>query len=79
MAEEALSWLTATPLLRGLSDNQWQFASQALQGFLAATHLKDRGLAPATVQSLLFAGSRPGAVRPPPAQGPRRVARLAPA
>ena len=56
MAEEALSWLTATPLLRSLSDNQWQFASQALQGFLAATHLKDRRLAPASVQSLLFAG-----------------------
>ena len=56
VAEDALSWLTATPLLRSLSDNQWQFASQALQGFLAATHLKDRRLAPATVQSLLFAG-----------------------
>ena len=56
MAEEALSWLTATPLLRGLSDDQWQFASQALQGFLAATHLKDRRLAPASIQSLLFAG-----------------------
>jgi len=56
VAEEALSWLTATPLLRSLSDNQWQFASQALQGFLAATHLKGRRLAPVTVQSLLFAG-----------------------
>ena len=56
VAEEALSWLTATPLLRSLSDNRWQFASQALQGFLAATHLKGRRLAPVTVQSLLFAG-----------------------
>ena len=56
MAEEALSWLTATPLLRSLSGNQWQFASQGLQGFLAATHLRDRRLAPASVQALLFAG-----------------------
>ena len=56
VAEQALSWLTATPMLRSLSDNQWQFASQALQGFLAATHLKGRRLAQVTVQSLLFAG-----------------------
>ena len=56
VAEDALSWLTATPLLRSLSDNRWQFASQALQGFLAATHLKGRRLDPVTVQSLLFAG-----------------------
>ena len=55
-AEEALSWLTATPLLRSLSEDQWQFANQGIQGFLAASHLKDRRLAPANVQSLLFAG-----------------------
>ena len=45
-----------TPLLRSLSGDQWQFAHQGIQGFLAAAYLKDRRLAPANVQSLLFAG-----------------------
>jgi hypothetical protein len=58
-AEQALRWLTATPLFTSLSDDQWQFAHQGLQGFLAAAHLKDRQLAPANVQSLLFAGPGP--------------------
>jgi hypothetical protein len=55
-AEEALSWLMTTPLLRNLSGDQWQFAHQGIQGFLAAAYLKDRRLAPANLQSLLFAG-----------------------
>lgn len=60
-AEEALSWLTTTPLLRSLSEDHWQFAHQGIQGFLAADYLKGRRLAPASVQSLLFAG--PGLTR----------------
>src|SRR6185437_9399635 len=60
-AEAALSWLTATPLLRSLSEDQWQFAHQGLQGFLAAAYLKDRQLSRGSAQSLLFAG--PGATR----------------
>lgn len=55
-AEEALKWLTATPLLRSLSGNHWQFAHQGIQAFLAARCLADRELAPASVLSLLFAG-----------------------
>jgi hypothetical protein len=58
-AERVLRWLTTTPLLRSLSEDQWQFAHQGIQGFLAAECLKDRRLAPATVQSLLFAGPGP--------------------
>jgi hypothetical protein len=58
-AEDLLSWLTTTPLLRALSVDQWQFAHQGIQGFLAASHLKARHLAPATVQSLLFVGLGP--------------------
>jgi hypothetical protein len=60
-AEAALSWLTATPLLRSLSEDQWQFAHQGLQGFLAAAYLKDHQISPASAQSLLFAG--PGLTR----------------
>lgn len=60
-AEQALRWLTTTPLLRSLSEGQWQFAHQGIQAFLAAACLKDRQLAPANVQSLLFAG--PGTAR----------------
>ena len=55
-AERLLSWLTTTPLLMSLSGNQWQFAHQGIQGFLAASYLKDRQLAPASIRSLLFAG-----------------------
>ena len=78
-AEEAVSWLTTTPLLRSLSENQWQFAHQGIQGFLAASYLKDRRLAPASVQCLLFAG--PGLTRyvHPRAPGRGGMARLAPA
>jgi hypothetical protein len=60
-AEGLLSWLTTTPLLMSLSGNQWQFAHQGIQGFLAASYLKDRQLAPASIRSLLFAG--PGLTR----------------
>jgi len=60
-AEKALRWLTTTPLLRSLSDGQWQFAHQRIQAFLAAEYLKVRQLAPVNVQSLLFAG--PGTAR----------------
>jgi hypothetical protein len=55
-AEEALKWLTATPLLRSLSGKHWQFAHEGIQAFLAASCLADRELAPASVLSLLFAG-----------------------
>ena len=55
-AEDALEWLTATPLLRGLSENHWQFAHQGIQAFLAADCLAGRKFAPASVLSLLFAG-----------------------
>src|ERR1700745_3342455 len=57
--EQVLRWLTTTPLLRSLSQDQWQFANQGIQGFLAAAHLKVRQLAPANVQSLLLAGPGP--------------------
>jgi hypothetical protein len=55
-AEQVLDWLTTTPLLRSLSGNQWQFAHQGIQAFLAAACLKDRQLAAANLQSLIFAG-----------------------
>lgn len=55
-AEEALRWLTATPLLRSLSRKRWQFAHEGIQAFLAASCLANRELAPASVLSLLFAG-----------------------
>ena len=58
-AEQVLRWLTTTPMLTSLSEDQWQFAHQGIQGFLAAAYLKDRQLAPANVQSLLFAGPGP--------------------
>ena len=55
-AEDALKWLTGTPLLTNLSENDWQFAHQGIQAFLAADCLASRELAPASVLSLLFAG-----------------------
>ena len=79
MAEEALSWLTATPLLRSLSDNQWQFASQATPGIPRRHPPQGPAARPGQRPVAPVRGSRPRTVRPPPAPGPRRMARLVPA